>query len=156
VQVYEAGKAIAGMAQSFTDKRGVKYDFGAHLITNRLATALGVSERCYTVTHYDEAVYLNGKVYGFPFGLLRSPRLVASAMAARLRSLGKTNVTSAAESYRVTYGNRMAKDVAIPLLEKWSGVSADELSPAVIPPHVDRGVLNVLTLKISGRASGRA
>ena len=39
VQVYEAGKAIAGMAQSVKDERGFTYDFGAHLITNRLAAA---------------------------------------------------------------------------------------------------------------------
>ncbi len=156
VQIFEAGKAIAGMAQSFTDKRGVKYDFGAHLITNRLAAALGVSESCYTITHYDEAVYLDGKVYGFPFGLLRSPRFVGSAMAARLTSFGKPKAKSAADWYRTNYGSRMADDVAIPLVEAWSGVSATELSSAVIPPHVDRGISNVLKLKIAGWASGRA
>jgi protoporphyrinogen oxidase len=50
----------------------------------------------------------------------------------------------------------VAEDVAIPLVEAWSGVPADELSPAVIPPQVDRGTLNVVKLKMGGWASGRA
>lgn len=156
VQVYEAGQAIAGMAQSFTDKSGVKYDFGAHLITNRLAAALGVVERCYTITHYDETVFIAGKTYGFPFGLLRSPKFVGSALGARLTSLGRPTPVTAADWYRSKYGKRMADDVAIPLVEAWSGVSADQLSSAVIPPHVDRGLLNVLWLKVASWASGRA
>ncbi len=156
VRVYEASAAIAGLAQSFTDKNGVKYDFGAHLITNRLAVALGVAEDCYTVTQYNEAVFLNGKVYGFPFGLLRSPSLVSSALSAKLKPGRRPKVTSAADWYRANYGNRMADDVAIPLVEAWSGVSADDLSPAVIPPHVDRGIGNVLMLKIAAILSGRA
>ena len=156
VSVFEAGKAIAGMAQSFTDKNGVKYDFGAHLITNRLAAALGVADNCFTVTHYDETVFLGGKTYSFPFGLLRSPKFVGSAMLARLTPGKRKNIDSAADWYRANYGKRMAEDVAIPLVEAWSGVSADELSSAVIPPHVDRGIGNILKLKFAGWASDRA
>ena len=156
VRVYEAGKAIAGMAQSFTDKNGVKYDFGAHLITNRLAAALGVAENCYTVTHYDETVFIGGKTYGFPFGLLRSPKFVGSALAARAQFWKGRKVKSAADWYRANYGRRMADEVALPLVEAWSGVPAEELSPAVIPPHVDRGMSNIFKLKASGWASGRA
>ncbi len=156
VRVYEAGKAIAGMAQSFTDKNGVKYDFGAHLITNRLAAALGVAEDCYTIRHYDETVYLNGKTYSFPFGLLRSPKFVGSALLGRLTPGHAAGVRSAADWYRANYGRRMADDVAIPLVEAWSGVSAEELASSVIPPHVDRGLANVILLKLSGRTSRRA
>lgn len=156
VRVYEAGKAIAGMAHSVTDERGFTYDFGAHLITNRLAAALGVSSNCYTVTHYNEAVYLGGRSYSFPFGLLRSPTFIMSAVLNRLSSPGRSRLRSAADWYRASYGRRLADDVAIPLVEAWSGVSADKLSSAVIPPHVDRGTMNVLKLKLSGWASGRA
>lgn len=156
VEVYEAGKAIAGMAQSFTDKNGIKYDFGAHLITNRLAAALGVAERCYTITKYNETVFINGKTFNFPFGLLTSPRYVGSALAARVKLRKPRKVESAGDWYRANYGRRMADDIAIPLVEAWSGVSADELSPAVIPPHVDRGIGNILKLKFSFWASGRA
>jgi protoporphyrinogen oxidase len=156
VRVYEAGRAIAGMAHSARDERGFTYDFGAHLITNRLAAALGVTANCHTVTHYDETVYLAGRTYGFPFGLLRSPAFVASALRSRLAPRARRGARSAAEWYRANYGNRLADTVAIPLVEAWSGVSADQLSPAVIPPHVDRGILNVLGLKLASRASGRA
>jgi protoporphyrinogen oxidase len=156
VRVFEAGKAIAGLAQSFSDKNGVKYDFGAHLITNRLAVALGVVDDCYTVTRYNEAVFLNGKTYSFPFGLLRSPKFVGSALAARMRPGKYPTIDSAADWYRANYGQRMAEDIAIPLVEAWSGVSADELSDAVIPPHVDRGIGNVLKLKVAAMLSGRA
>lgn len=156
IQVYEAGKAIAGMAQSGKDERGFTYDFGAHLITNRLAAALGVSENCYTVTHYDETVFLGGKTYGFPFGLMRSPRFVLSAAKSRLSFKKINGADSAADWYRKNYGQMMADQVAIPLVEAWSGVPAEELASSVIPPHVDRGISNILKLKFSGWASGRA
>ncbi len=156
VEVYEAGKAIAGMAQSFVDKNGVKYDFGAHLITNRLAAALGVADQCFTVSHYGETVYLNGRTYSFPFGLLRSPRFVGSALLSRLKPGQSRAIGSAADWYRSNYGRRMADEIAIPLVEAWSGASASDLSPAVIPPHVDRGIGNVLKLKLAALTSGRA
>lgn len=156
VRVFEAGKAIAGLAQSFTDKRGIKYDFGAHLITNRLAAALGVADRCYTVTNYSETVFIAGRTYDFPFGLLRSPRFVGSAIAGRFLNRNGHDIDSAAAWYRANYGRKMAEEVAIPLVEAWSGVPAADLSPAVIPPHVDRGIGNVMLLKISAWASGRA
>jgi len=156
VRIYEAGKAIAGMAHSVSDERGFTYDFGAHLITNRLAAALGIASNCHTVTHYNETVYLGGRTYGFPFGLLRSPTFVAGAIRSRLSRGEKRSVASAADWYRANYGRQMADTIAIPLVEAWSGVPAEQLSSAVIPPHVDRGMLNVLMLKLSGWASGRA
>lgn len=156
VRVFEAGKEIAGLGKSFRDERGFTYDFGAHLITNRLAAALGVADDCYVVRHYNETVFLRGKTYSFPFGLLRSPRFVAGAAAARLSPRRKGGADSAADWYRSNYGSYMADEVAIPLVEAWSGVPAEQLSSAVIPPHVDRGTLNVLTLKLAGWASDRA
>jgi protoporphyrinogen/coproporphyrinogen III oxidase len=156
VRVYEAGREIAGMGRSFKDERGFTYDFGAHLITNRFAAALGVAGNCETVTRYDEGVCIGGHTYSFPFGLLRSPRFVMSAAASRIVRRNNSKDASAADWYRANYGSVMADHVAIPLVEAWSGVSADQLSSAVIPPHVDRGTINVLKLKLSGWASGRA
>jgi protoporphyrinogen oxidase len=156
VRVFEAGSAIAGMAHSVKDERGFTYDFGAHLITNRLAAALGVSGNCDVVTHYGETVYLGGRTYAFPFGLLRSPAFVASALVSRVTPRARRRADSAADWYRAGYGRRMAESVAIPLVEAWSGVPAEQLSAAVIPPHVDRGMLNVLKLKLCSLASGRA
>src|SRR5687767_3473071 len=78
VRVYEAGKKVAGLAASHHDPDGFSYDTGAHFITNRLATALGVNARCHTVEHYGETVWLDGRTYDYPLGLLGVPRFVAA------------------------------------------------------------------------------
>ena len=155
VVVYEAGKAVAGLAQSFRDEDGFTHDFGAHFITNRLAAALGIGAYCRDVHRYGEAVYVHGRAYGFPLGLLTSPRFVLSAAAGRLRR-GNGPALSAADWYRRAYGSRLAEEVAIPLIEAWSGVPAEELAASVIPPQVDRGTLHVLRLKAASRLTGRA
>jgi oxygen-dependent protoporphyrinogen oxidase len=157
VTVYEAGKQVAGLARSFTDAEGFTYDFGAHFITNRLAAALGVGAECRDVRHYGESVFLNGKVYSFPFGLVRSARFLKSAVAARL--IGRRDPrppASAAEWYRREYGNALAEEVAIPLVEAWSGAPATELAASVIPPQVDRGTTHVMKLRLASRLSRRA
>ncbi len=155
VTVFEAGPQIAGLSRSFRDEEGFTYDFGAHFITNRMAAALGVADRCYTVRRFGEAVFLRGRTFGFPFGLMRSPRFAASAVKGRLRSRS-AEPQSAADWYAGQYGARLAEEVAIPLLEAWSGTSAHDLAPSVIPPQVDRGTLHVMKLSLAGRFSGRA
>ncbi|HEX3233681.1 MAG TPA: FAD-dependent oxidoreductase [Gemmatimonadales bacterium] len=157
VEVYEAGKRIAGLAQSFRDEEGFTYDFGAHFITNRLAAALGIGAQCRDVRKYGEAVRLGAKTYSYPFGLIRSPRFVASAISGRLTGSGRGEPpSSAAEWFRAAYGERLAAEVAIPLVEAWSGAPASELAPSVIPPQVDRGTGHVLGLKLASRLSHRA
>jgi protoporphyrinogen/coproporphyrinogen III oxidase len=156
VVVYEAGRQVAGLATSFRDEDGFVCDFGAHFITNRLAAALGIGSHCRDVRHYGETVVLAGRTYSFPFGLLRSPGFLFSAAKSRLRSPRQRPPESAAEWYRSHYGPRLADEVAIPLLEAWSGASADELAPSVVPPQVDRGTAHVLRLKIASRLTGRA
>jgi protoporphyrinogen oxidase len=157
VTVYEAGRQIAGLARSFTDQEGFTYDFGAHFITNRLAAALGIGGQCRDVGYYGESVVVEGRVYSYPFGLVRSPRFLLGAAGARLS--GRRNrgpATSAAEWYRREYGDALADAVALPLVEAWSGVPATELAPSVIPPQVDRGTAHVLGLRLASRLSGRA
>jgi protoporphyrinogen/coproporphyrinogen III oxidase len=158
VTVYEAGRQVAGLARSFTDRDGFTYDFGAHFITNRLAAALGIGAQCRDVRYYGESVFLNGRVYSYPFGLIRSPRFLSSAVAARLRRVGRSSApaASAAEWYRREYGPALAADVAIPLVEAWSGAPATELASSVIPPQVDRGTAHVMRLRLASRLSGRA
>ena len=130
VIVFEAAPKIAGLAQSFSDSDGFTYDFGAHFVTNRLANTLGIADRCKTVPRYGESVWLNGRVYSYPFGLLRVPRFTAGGMAARW-PFGRKPVESAADWFRAKYGKALADEVALPLLEAWSGLPADQLSPAV-------------------------
>jgi protoporphyrinogen/coproporphyrinogen III oxidase len=156
VTVFEAGKQVAGLATSFRDHDGFVCDFGAHFITNRLAAALGIGAYCRDVRHYGETVFLGGRSYGYPFGLLRSPRYVLSAAASRLARRRRQPPASAAEWYRCQYGPKLAEEVAIPLIEAWSGVPAGDLAPSVIAPQLDRGTAHVLRLKLASRVTGRA
>ncbi len=85
--LFEGGKKIAGLATSFKDAEGFSYDFGAHFITNRLAEAVGVSSDCLLVKHYGEAVWLKGKSYNYPFGLVKIPRMTWSWFAGQVKLL---------------------------------------------------------------------
>src|SRR6185503_13329505 len=108
--LYEAGKKIAGLATSFKDAEGFSYDFGAHFITNRLAEAIGVSSECRMVKHYGEAVWLKGKTYNYPFGLVKIPRMTLSWVAGQLKRNGHAP-DSAAEWFNKRYGSALADEV---------------------------------------------
>lgn len=156
VVLYEAGDKIAGLAQSFHDSDGFTYDFGAHFVTNRLAKAVGVEGKSRTVRHYAETVWLGGKSYSHPFGLMRVPRMTASGIAAKFKSLsngGKTE--SAADWFRANYGAALANEVAIPLTEAWSGAKAEDLSPAV-GDGIASGIARTLWLRMASRLTNRA
>jgi protoporphyrinogen oxidase len=155
VRLFEAGPQIAGLAKSFRDEEGFAYDFGAHFVTNRLAAALGVGAQCRVVHRYGEAVLVDGRAYGYPFGLARAPRYALGAARARLLR-ARRPIESAGDWYRAAFGDRLADDVAIPLIEAWSGAAASELAPSVIPPQIDRGILHVMRLKLASRLTNRA
>jgi protoporphyrinogen oxidase len=152
--LYEAGKKIAGLAASFKDEEGFSYDFGAHFITNRLADAIGVGSECRTVKSYGEAVWLGGRTYSYPFGLVRIPRMTLSGIKSKLAANGHAP-QSAADWFRKSYGAALADEVALPLIEAWSGASAEHLSAAVgesLPGSVGK----TLYLKAASRLTGRA
>jgi oxygen-dependent protoporphyrinogen oxidase len=155
VRLYEAGRQIAGLAASFQDAEGFTNDFGAHFVTNRLAAAIGVSEACRDVRHYGEAVLLRGKVYGYPFGLLRSPRLLLSGIRAKAAS-NHAAPASVADWFRKAYGSALADDVAIPLIEAWSGAKAEDLAPSVASEKLQHSILQTLWLKLASQVTGRA
>jgi protoporphyrinogen/coproporphyrinogen III oxidase len=156
-RVYEAGPRIAGLAASFKTKDGFSNDFGAHFVTNRLAAAIGVDQQCRDVRHYGEAVWVGGRIYGYPFGLLRNHRFLLSAAATRMR-LGANGGPpgSVADWFRHAYGPALAETVAIPLVEAWSGAPADRLSPAVATEKLRHGVLHTIGLKLASRVMRRA
>lgn len=156
VLLYEAGNKIAGLAQSFHDTDGFTYDFGAHFITNRLAKNVGIAEKCRTVRHYAETVWLGGKSYSHPFGLMRVPRMTMSGISTKLKSFGNNQKPeSAAEWFRSNYGTALANEVAIPLTEAWSGANAEDLSPAV-GDGISSGIGQTLWLKLASRLTRRA
>lgn len=155
VRLFEAGKQIAGLAQSFKDADGFTYDFGAHFITNRLAAAVGISSQCRDVPRYGETVFRKGRTYSYPFGLLRNPRFFGSAIASRLPLRGSKKPQNAAEWFAAKYGSGLARDVAIPLTEAWSGLPAEELSAAV-GESIPGSIVETLSLTFARRLTGRA
>ncbi len=152
--LFEAGKKIAGLATSFKDDEGFSYDFGAHFITNRLADAIGVGGDCLTVRHYGERVWLDGKSYSYPFGLIKIPRMTISGIRSKLARNGHP-ATSAAEWFRKSYGAALADEVALPLVEAWSGASAEDLSAAV-GDSLSGSIGKTLYLKAASKVTGRA
>ncbi len=154
--LFEAGKKIAGLASSFKDEEGFSHDFGAHFITNRLADAIGVGADCQTVKYYGETVWLDGKSYSYPFGLMKIPRMSISGLKSKLPHFGNgKKPTSAAEWFRNAYGNSLADEVALPLIEAWSGASAGELSAAV-GESLPGSIVRTMYLKAASKVTGRA
>jgi oxygen-dependent protoporphyrinogen oxidase len=155
VRIFEAGPQIAGLAATKCDPDGFTYDFGAHFITNRLAAAIGVGAQCRTIEHYGESVRVGTRTYAYPFGLMRRPQFVLSAIRRRVVGGEGDAPRSAAEVFRLRYGDALAERVAIPLLEAWSGAPAEDLAPAVAGA-LQHGVGHTLLLKIDGRLTRRA
>lgn len=154
--LFEAGSKIAGLAQSFKDDEGFSNDFGAHFITNRLANAIGVGSECRTVKYYGESVWVNGKSYSYPFGLLKIPRMSLSFLSTKIKSFNnKKKTQSAAEQFRNRYGEALANEIALPLIEAWSGAPSEKLSPA-IGDSLPGSILNTFYLKLASLVSGRA
>jgi protoporphyrinogen oxidase len=131
VRVFEAGENIAGLARSERYADGYTYDFGAHFITNRLAAAVGMSASCRAMPRYGETVWLRGRTYSYPFGLMRSLPFALSAACAKLSAPFRQPPHTAAEWYRGAYGAKLAREVAIPITEAWSGAPANALAASV-------------------------
>ncbi|MBK7974216.1 MAG: NAD(P)-binding protein [Deltaproteobacteria bacterium] len=104
VVVLEAGARVAGLATSHRDRDGFHHDVGAHFITNRLASEIGIGAECRTLARYGEAVITGGRAYGYPYGLLRVPRFLRGALASRLGG-GADSPETAAEWFRAQYGS---------------------------------------------------
>ena len=154
--LFEAGDKIAGLAASFKDADGFSHDFGAHFITNRLADAIGVSDECLLVKHYGETVWLNGKSHNYPFGLMMTPRFSLSFIKTRIKGTSNNHSSnSAAEWFSNRYGSLFAHEIALPLIEAWSGAPAEELS-ATVGQGLAQSILKTLYLKTASIVTGRA
>jgi protoporphyrinogen oxidase len=154
--LYEAGAKIAGLATSYHDTDGFTYDFGAHFINNRLAAAVGIGAQCRNVLYYGESVTIRGKNYSYPFGLLKSPRYALSGLASKTSRHNQQRINgSAAEWFRASYGETLANEVALPLLEAWSGAAATDLA-ASVGNKLQNSILQTLFLKAASSFTGRA
>jgi len=154
VTVFEAGTQVAGLATSHHDDDGFSYDTGAHFVTNRLAREIGVEAQCRTVRRYGETVVLDGHHYRYPTGLLRVPRFLRSAAEQRLRR-HPAPATSAQAWFEREYGSALANEIALPLLEAWSGAPASELAPSV-GDKIPTSLAQTIYLRAAARLTHRA
>ena len=155
--LFEAGPKIAGLASSFTDEEGFTHDFGAHFITNRLANAIGIGDKCKNVKHYGEAVWYKHKSYNYPFGLVARPELSFGFLKDKINSFGKKQTPeTAADWFRQKYGSELADQVALPLIEAWSGEPAENLSASLGDGLFGGSVFKTFYLKLAGLLSGHA
>lgn len=153
VRLFEAAPELGGLARTIVDDDGFSYDFGAHFITNRLADELGASHLCRTVPRYGEDVVLGGRTYRYPYGLALRPDFVRSFALQQLRSGGTPR--TARDLLVDRYGAALADQVALPLVEAWSGAAGDQLAPAIVD-KLDEGIVRTLWLKAAGIATRRA
>jgi protoporphyrinogen oxidase len=116
---------------------------------------VGISSNCLDVARYTETVHLAGRRYRYPFGLMRKPRFLASAVASHLRRSAKTSSVTAANWFSAKYGPALAREVAIPLIEAWSGLPATELSAAV-GDSIPSSILQTLYLSVARKVMRRA
>jgi protoporphyrinogen oxidase len=108
------------------------------------------------VRHYGEAVWLNGNSYSYPFGLMRIPRMSASFIKTKIRSLNHEDPPcSAAEWFSRRYGSSFAREVALPLIESWSGVPSEQLSPAT-GESLPTSIIKTFYLKAASFVTHRA
>lgn len=154
VRVFEATDSIAGLAASESDD-GFVSDTGAHFITNRLAAAVGISAECRSAARYSETVLLGESRYRYPMGLLRVPRFVASAVRERIRPTAMGQPLDVGERFRSDYGSALADEVAIPLVEAWSGLPAEHIAAAAAD-KIPSGLAHTLRLRAVARIAKRA
>ena len=153
--VYEAGPRLAGMASSRIDPDGFTYDVGAHFVTNRFVAALGMPGPFRTLPRYGEVVHLDPRHHPhYPVGLLGVPRYATSAALERVRRPTR-DLAVAADRFRHDYGPVLADEVALPLLEAWSGLPAEQLSASVID-KIPTGLLQTIWLRVAQRLTHRA
>ncbi len=148
VVAYEASSRIAGLATTFKDPDGFSYDFGAHFITNRFAKAIGVDSQCHDVRYYGESVLLKRRIHSYPMGLALVPRFALSAAYMKIAGHGSALPDgSVAEAFSHQYGRALAQEVALPLVEAWSGELGTSLSAAVAE-KIPSNLVHVLALKL--------
>lgn len=152
-EIHEASDSIAGLARSFKDADGFTTDFGAHLVTNRLAKAIGAESICRRVEKFGESVRIDGRALKYPFGLLRVPRFLKGALRAKLQGIGRPTPKDCAEALRREMGDSLANEVAIPVMEALNGVPAETLAASAAHrlPHP----LWVFFLRAVGRLTRR-
>lgn len=152
VDVYEASDHIGGLASTFRDNNGFVYDNGPRFIFSTLAEKIGITDICEPVKYY-EHMYVKGKYYLFPFGFIRNPKYCFSVGTSMLTRSLLPKPKNLGQFLRTYYGRSFSKEVLMPLIEKWSGVPADEMSidfaSRLLPTNISY-VIHSLVKKLRG------
>src|ERR1051326_7071893 len=127
VHVFEATDRVGGLAKTYKDPDGFTYDNGPRFIFSTLAEKIGIADLCEPVKYY-ENLMIRGKYYLFPFGLIKNPRYAFSAGLATLTRQIHSEPKNLAQFLRIYYGKLFSSEVLRPLIEKWSGISAEQVS----------------------------
>ncbi len=127
IEIYEASEQVGGLAKTYRDPDGFTYDNGPRFIFSTLAEKIGIAHLCEPVK-YLEDIYVGERYYPFPFGFIRNPRYLASAGTATLTRGFKRTPRNLGEFLQTYYGRTFSGEVLVPLIEKWAGIPAPEIS----------------------------
>lgn len=127
VNVYEASDHVGGLATTFKDPDGFTYDNGPRFIFSTLAEKIGIANDCEPVSYY-EYMHVGDKTYRFPFGFIKNPFYCMSIGWAMLTRSLRSKPQNLQEFLRIYYGKGFSGKVLQPLIEKWSGIPAKEVS----------------------------
>ncbi|MFH1263752.1 MAG: FAD-dependent oxidoreductase [Pseudomonadota bacterium] len=127
VDLYEASDHLGGLASTFRSGDGFIYDNGPRFIFSSLAEKIGIAEQCDRVQYYED-LFVGGRYYRFPFGFVRNARYALSAGIATLTRSFHRKPTNLREFLTTYYGRSFSREVLIPLIEKWAGLPASEVS----------------------------
>jgi protoporphyrinogen oxidase len=140
--VMEQESEVGGNARTFK-RDGFLYDLGPHFPAAGLAKALDLRGSCRDLSDF-EAIWIQGKSYRYPLGLLKNAGFLTTVGKAYLKGL-----LSKSEAQRDTlehyledaFGVKFFIEVLKPLVEKWAGVPVSQLSSAVVtrldPPSLE-------------------
>ncbi|MCI5071393.1 FAD-dependent oxidoreductase [bacterium] len=127
VDVYEKNPHIAGLAATFKDEDGFMYDNGPRFIFSSLAKKIGILDQCFKVKYY-EHLYVKNRFYEFPFGFIKNPLYCISAGSAMILRNFKPSAKNLQQYLYQYYGKYFSKSVLQPLIEKWAGMPAYDMS----------------------------
>ncbi|HMQ09838.1 MAG TPA: FAD-dependent oxidoreductase [Oligoflexia bacterium] len=127
VDVYEQNPQIAGLAATFKDDDGFMYDNGPRFIFSSLAKKIGILDQCFKVKYY-EHLYVKERFYEFPFGFVKNPLYCLSAGSAMVLRNFKPSAKNLQQYLYQYYGKYFSKSVLQPLIEKWAGMPAQNMS----------------------------
>jgi len=155
VCVYEKENALGGLMRSYTQD-GYLYDIGPHYAYHEFIKKIGLTDDEYVYIPFDYQVFVNGSFIKFPFGIMKYPRYVSSAIGVLFGNSIRNNTEGASFGayIRRAFGDSIAQDIWLPLIRKWQGVDPEELSvdfaDRKLPSISTRLMFNMVTSVLSG------